>query len=92
MAVKLTKKDKEILKKVGYEEQDFKTIEELTSYVKIYFEDPKTKKQIRVSKEKARQALGDEDYFSALGRGIFHFSTVRELKNKGLLYFRRETR
>lgn len=71
--VKLTKEDKEYLKKIGYLKVDFNQIEE-TNY-KYYTEDNQ-----RISEEEALKKLGRECWLSGIGRACFHASAARECK------------
>lgn len=71
--VKLTKKDKEFLKKIGYLEMDFNQIEKAN--YKYYIEYNQ-----RISEEEALKKLGRNRWLSGVGRACFHTSAVRECK------------
>ncbi len=78
---KLTKKDKEFLKKIGYLEEDFNQIEKAN--YKYY-----TKDDQRISEEEALKKLGRD----RLGRACFHASSVRDYKRgSGYVYINSDT-
>lgn len=70
---KLTKKDKEFLKKIGYLEEDFNQIEKAN--YKYYIEYNQ-----RISEEEALKKLGRDRWLSGICRACFHASAVRECK------------
>lgn len=77
---KLTKKDKEFLKKIGYLEEDFNQIEKAN--YKYY-----TKDDQRISEEEALKKLGRYRWLSGIGRACFHASSVRDYKRgSGYVY------
>lgn len=71
--VKLTKKDKEFLKKIGYLEMDFNQMEKAN--YKYYTEDNQ-----RIGEKEALKKLGRDRWLSGIGRACFHASAVRECK------------
>lgn len=70
---KLTKQDKEFLKKIGYLEEDFNQIEKAN--YKYYIEYNQ-----RISEEEVLKKLGRDRWLSGIGRACFHASAVRECK------------
>lgn len=84
--MKLIKKDKELLLKNGYTEEDFPQIE--TAMLK-----KNTKYELNdklISREEAIAILGREKYVSGISRSAFHWSAVRQVKegsDKELIYF-----
>lgn len=71
--VKLTKKDKEFLKKIGYLDMDFSYIEKAN--YKYYLENNQ-----RISEEEALKKLGRECWLSGIGRACFHASAASDCK------------
>lgn len=76
--MKLSKKDKEYLKKCGYREKDMEQIEKAMTKT-IY----KINNRERITKEKASEMLGREAYLSGLSRSAFHRSSAMEISNSG---------
>lgn len=75
--MKLTKEDKELLTKRGYEESDFPQIERaFNKRVTTYQMGGKP-----ISREEAIEALGWERYLSGISRSAFHYTAARETKN-----------
>lgn len=82
---KLTKKDKEFLKKNGYLEEDFNQIEKAN--YKYYIEYNQ-----RISEEEALKKLGRDRWLSGIGRACFHASAVRECKRGSeIIYINSDT-
>lgn len=76
--IKLTNKDKEYLKSIKYEENDFAQIEEAInkSTFKIFKEGNVDRYKV-VDYETARDLLGDETLLNGISRSAFHYSTSR---------------
>lgn len=81
--MKLTKKEKEIILAMGYENSDLQQIEEVQNAIKLTDEKNKI-----VGKKKARTILGLEKYLSGLARASFHWSALRKTDDeKQFIYF-----
>lgn len=74
--MKLTKKDKEILKEFGYPDSDMDQIAEAMTKT-VYTLCLQNGQEERISRAKAREILGDEEYLSGIGRSAFHFNSMR---------------
>lgn len=74
--MKLTKNDKEILKRIDYLDSDMDQIAEAMTKT-IYTLCTKDGQEERISRAKAREILGDEEYLSGIGRSAFHFTSMR---------------
>ena len=70
--MKLTKEDKQILLNIGYPEEDFQQIEEV-SKVTIY-EEYDGKKRKRISAKRVVELVGREKLLAGLARSSFHGS------------------
>lgn len=69
--MKLTKIDKEVLLKWGFQEKDLQQIEEATSKTTYELNNEK------ISCKRAIEILGREEYLSGISRSAFHFSAAR---------------
>jgi hypothetical protein len=69
--VKLTKKDKDILKEIGYLDEDMEQIERATTKTSFELED----KKIRI--REVLKLLSRREFLSGIGRSAFHRSCVR---------------
>lgn len=88
----LTEKDIEILKEWEVPEEDIEQMDRFYSKtyyyhvepVKSIFDDVKYDydKKKRITAEKAREILGDEDFLSGLNRSTFHWTSER-INNNG---------
>lgn len=74
--MKLSKKDKEILKEFGYPEEDMEQIGEAMRKT-VYTLCKDNEEDERISREKAREILGDKEYLSGIGRSAFHWTSMR---------------
>lgn len=74
--MKVSKKDKEILKGFGYIEDDIDQIGEAMTKT-IYTLCKDNGEEERISRLTAREILGDEEYLSGIGRSAFHWSSMR---------------
>lgn len=74
--MKLTNRDKEILRKWGHSEDDLKQIEEATRKT-IYELNGKEK----ISCQDAVKLLGREIFLSGISRSAFHLLALRDVKN-----------
>jgi len=79
--MKLTKQDKQLLKKWGYPEDDFRQIEEATTKT-VYELDNK-----RISRAKVIKILGRELYLNGIARSAFHWSAMRSNDKDESIYF-----
>lgn len=79
--MKLTKEDKELLIKWGYNSKDFKQIEEATNKTEYELDDN------RISLTEALEILGRETYLSGISRSAFHWSACRENEKGQRVYF-----
>lgn len=79
--MKLTKTDKELLIKWGHKEDDIKQIEKATTKTTYELNNEK------ISRERAIELLGREEYLSGISRSAFHWSSVRNTNNGETVYF-----
>ena len=79
--MKLSNKDREYLKSLGYPEDDFKQIEEATT--KTIYE----LNNERISRSKAIEILGREVYLNGIARSAFHWSALRSNDKDESIYF-----
>ena len=88
--MKLTKSDRDILKELGYEEQDSAQIQRAlnkrnTKYTKYrevintFNNIPYAENEEPITREEAIKLLGKEDFLNGLARSCFHYSAVREV-------------
>lgn len=81
--MKLSIQDKEILKNYGYPEEDFEQVERAMLIKFTNYElDGK-----RISRKKAIELLGKEQFLSGIGRSAFHWSAARETKDGRVILF-----
>lgn len=73
--MKLTDRDKVLLKSWGHPKSDFPQIEDAIRKT-VYTLDGR-----RVSREKVINLLGRRTYLSGISRSAFHFTTYRENEN-----------
>lgn len=86
--MKLTNKDKEYLKKLGYTSIDFAQIEQATGKTNYTLCDENSGKETTINREKAIEVLGREKYLSGISRSAFHWSAVRETETENIyVYF-----
>lgn len=84
--MELTEKDKKLLLKWGYKEEDFKQIEDCMNNAS--FGVWKTNKSRHVTNEKALWYCGGERFLSGISRAAFHASAMRETRFKNIsIYF-----
>lgn len=81
--MKLTEKDKALLIEWGYPESDFPQIEEAMKKKNTKYEFECS----AISREKAIELLGREEYLSGIARSAFHFTAAREVSNGKIVYF-----
>lgn len=74
--MKVNKEDKEFLISLGYREQDIRQIGEAMTKT-VYTLYKSNGEEERISRLKAREILGDEEYLSGIGRSAFHWSSMR---------------
>ena len=79
--MKLTNKDKQLLTKWGYPEDDFRQIKEATTKTKYELNNE------RISRSKAIEILGREIYLSGIVRSAFHWSAARYKDESQVVYF-----
>lgn len=84
--MKLTNKDKDILKKIGHKEEDFAQIQRaISKTIFKKFKNGKDEKEICL--DEVLSLLSREDFLSGIGRSAFHFSSVRDGKDGICVYF-----
>lgn len=83
--MKVCKKDKVVLLGNGYSEEDIEQIGEAMTKTVYTIKDKYGEKK-RISREKAREILGDEEYLSGISRSAFHWNCMRE-KEGNKVYF-----
>ncbi len=81
--MKLTNKDKDILREFGYEDKDFKQIEMATLKNHTVYELDNKKIQL----EKVLEIMDRKEYLSGIARSAFHFSSVRFTLDEKEVYF-----
>ncbi|WP_024622455.1 hypothetical protein [Metaclostridioides mangenotii] len=81
--MKLTNKDKEILRGFGYPNEDFKQIERATFKKYTTYE----LNGENISLEKVLEIMDREEYLSGIARSAFHWSAVRQTLNEKEVYF-----
>lgn len=74
--MKLTNKDKEYLKSIGYPDNELNQIEKATGSTVYKFDDTK-----RISCRKAIELLGRESFLATIGRSAFHWNSSAETKD-----------
>ena len=79
--MKLTNKDKDYLKSIGYEEKDFAQIQRAAGKTDYEYQMQK------IGQKKAIELLGRKNYLSGLARSAFHWTCVRERFNGEIVYF-----
>ena len=86
--MKLTKQDKEYLKRLGFENRNFSQIEQATGKTIYTLCDESAGKETQINTADAIEMLGRETYLSGISRSAFHCSAVRETGIKGIyVYF-----
>ncbi len=78
---------KAILKEMGYEEQHFSQIEEAIGVTKYTLCTSDGSEEMNISAKMAKFLLGERDFFSGIARSAFHWSAVREVKDRLYVYF-----
>jgi hypothetical protein len=78
--MKLTKKDKEILREIGYLDEDMEQIERATTKTTYELDDKK------VYLKEVLKILSREDYLNGIGRSAFH-RTTSKTNNGKTIYF-----
>lgn len=81
--MKLTNKDKDILRGFGYKDKDFKQIEMAT--LKKYTVYKLNNKKVQL--EKVLEMMDRKEYLSGIARSAFHWSSVRFTSNEEEVYF-----
>ena len=79
--IKLSKKDFDILKDMGYLEEDFNQIKDLEYK---YFQVDKNLKEIQVSEKEVKKILSKQDFLSGIGRSAFHGTAFRRDVKSGI--------
>lgn len=77
--MKLTKKDKELLKSWGHPDEDFEQIERAAGKTK--YEHYTLTTVERISMKKAIELLGRKEFLSGLSRSSFHYTAERNVPN-----------
>ncbi len=81
--MRLRSEDKELLRSWGYEDRDFRQIEEaLRGDKTAYMLDNR-----RISRKRAIELLGMCDFLSGIARSAFHWSAARETADGKVVYF-----
>jgi len=81
--MKLGKEEKELLKSLGCEDQDFPQIEEaLSGNMTTYKLGNK-----RINRERAIELLGKRVFLSGIARSAFHWSAARETADGRIVLF-----
>lgn len=94
----LTEEDIEILKEWEVPEEDIEQIDEFYGKTYYYYVEPVKSifddiikydydKKKKITAEKAREILGDEDFLSGLCRSTFHWGSERTNNNGGRVCF-----
>lgn len=81
--MKLSNDDKALLRSWGYEERDFRQIEEALRGDKTVYE----LENRRISRKQAIGLLGMRDFLSGVARSAFHWSSARETADGKVVYF-----
>lgn len=81
--MKLSNDDKALLRSWGYEERDFRQIEEALRGDKTVYE----LENRRISRKQAIGLLGMCGFLSGVARSAFHWSTARETADGKVVYF-----
>lgn len=83
----LSKQNKEIILSFGYPKEDLKQIEKALKYTDFEILTPAFNKDKKIDIQKAIEILGEKQFLSGMCRSAFHWSAVREGKNKERIYF-----
>lgn len=81
--MELSKEDKELLQSWGYEEKDFRQIEEALHGSNTVYKLENRK----ISRKQAIELLGMCNFLSGTARSAFHWSAVRETADGKIVYF-----
>ena len=81
---KLTKADIELLLNWGYLKDDITDIQYRLPYLRCYLYDDKNGSQVRISRKKAIELIGRDDFLSGLGRSAFHWDALRTIEGTNL--------
>lgn len=83
----LSQQHKETILNFGYPKEDLKQIEKALSKTDFELFGDNLPEE-KISKEKALEIIGEEEFLSGICRSAFHWSAVRENKGNGLkVYF-----
>ena len=87
--MKLTNKDKEILRQFGDEEADFEQIERAIGKTTYTLQGNKNGIFVerKITAKKAIELLGRKNFLSGISRSAFHWSAVRETDDGREIYF-----
>ena len=92
--MKLTNKDKNYLLSIGYNNDDFTAIEDVTKNIKysLFFTSDSKKPEIKLNQKQVISMLGRETFLSGIGRATFHQSAVRTSESlpNVAIYFERK--
>ena len=90
--MKLTNKDKNYLLSIGYKNEDFTAIEDVTKNIKYSLHFTCSKAEIKLNQKQAIGMLGRETFLSGIGRATFHNSAVRTIERlpNMAIYFERK--
>lgn len=90
--MKLTNKDKDLLIKRGYRNDDLTEIENSRFRFEMFWCTNGSQSDIQVTQKQALKLLGREDFVSGIARATFHSTSVRYVKcfnDIGGIYFKR---
>ena len=79
--MKLTKKDKDLLIKRGYQNYELSEIESSRFKYEMFWGTNGLHSAIKVTQKQAIQMLGREDFISGIARATYHDTAVRYIKN-----------
>lgn len=85
--MRLTEKDKQLLKEWGYSEDDLRQIEKAIQKTKTTYETYELNNIKKITRDEAIEILGRETYLSGICRSAFHRSACRESEKGQRVYF-----
>ena len=89
--MKLTKKDKDLLIKRGYQSYEMAEIENSRFRYEMFWNTNGLQSAIQVTQKQAIKMLGREDFISGIARATYHDTAVRYIKddnNGSGIYFK----
>ena len=84
---KLTKADIELLMNWGYLKEDITDIQYRLPYLRCYLYNEKDGSEVRISRKKAIELIGREQFLSGLGRCAFHWDALKIVEGTNLSVF-----